>query len=782
MMKHKYGLWGIILTLVVVFCFWGKATITQAAVAADDIDDGITNWQPQGTTVPGQKQTYGASSNLTLNYIFDYPITGGSSKMIQDSEFGANGVSNTKMNIWTNDSSVSAGYWPFFQGFSIGYNFNSLEYGIVYSPSQSSADAKSSVLNGMTGKQYFVGTDKNGDQAQKVIGTYSKTDSSGIIHNFELEILLRPDPDTPNTISQELYLKNISDAAQQYGIFFNENVMSPVSGFNKGMFALPDNGGLYYTHDANYRSLVPTKIKDGPTNYAAFPGNVDSGNADNYLSGFNPSGFSGTGAESQNFAAGTQIPGTANVNYPYYTSKWPYTSIAPQETRHYHSEVGLSHSKYVTPNVSKQFKNETSTDGKNHVGDKLKFTVMAANDGYNSQWNSLNLKDALPAGLQLDPNSMKVTSPSGTQTIPASAYDAANNTLNFPSAINLTDFQTATFTFETKIQSAASDKTLTNNATVSGADALAPGTPNVSATGSVDIPVEKSPYLSTFTKQVKNKTAGDADFQNATTGVYGDTVSYQIKYGVNSDSQYSLAAGQLQDKLPDGLTLVPGSISMTANGTTTSPTDLTKVTLPKLAAGQTATINFDAKVTGTTPINLTNNAAVSGTTDNNTTVSDQSNDAILKPGNWVGFISLPDQIDFGTHETKETNFTNQSTTTGGSDAKTLVVDNYSSSPNYQVNVAYDNNGEHKLTDAKGDTITPSDNQNLLFFKDVATGNWTAVTPTGTPINSAGFAQTGLNDLTSAVGAGKWRMSNRTYQPKVGTYNGTLTWQVANSVS
>ena len=771
--------WGLksilLLVMTTILCIWGNAGTSQAAdpVQANDISDGIENWAPQDKVISGYRGT--SNKSLTLGYGFDVMGPGGNTNMVSDTYKSPYGpaIINSKTNVWIEDANLNQYYAEVFNYGVNPSNQQSLEFAIAYSPAQTQDDYDTSILFGMTGKRYFTGTDKDGNQAQKVMGTYTKTDSAGVTHNFEMEIVLRPDPTNSTGISQELYMKNTGASTQQYGIFMGEAIQSGTNSIN----ALPNNSGMYFRNANNiFQFNVPVKLKDGPTNYTA--SNYSVNNNYKWLAGFSPASFDGKGVEAQNLAPGTTITFIGSL---FYTLKWPYASITPGETKHYHAEISASKTPYVTANVTKAFKNETSTDGENRIGDKLKFTVTANNDGYNSQWSSLNLNDVIPDGLQLDSSTMQMTTPSGTQAIPASAYNAATKTLNFASSASLSDFQTATFTFETTIQSTAASKTLTNNATVSGKDANVSGTPNVSATGSVDIPVEKNPYQATFTKQVKNKTAGDTNFQNSTNGVYGDTVAYQIKYGVNADSQYDLASGQLQDRLPDGLTLVPGSIKMTANGTTSSPTDLTKITLPKLTAGQTATINFDTKVTGTTPVAITNNATMSGTNNDNVNESGQSNDAVLKPGSWVGFMSLPDQIDFGTHENNTTNFTNQSTKTAGSTAKTLVVENYSTNPKYQVNVAYDNSSAHKFTDAKGDTITPSDNQNLIFFKDITTGNWVAVTPSGTPLNSAGFSQTGLNDLTTSVGAGKWRMSNRTYQPKAGTYNGTLTWQVTNSL-
>ena len=802
-MKHKMPngwKWLIFLTTLLLIGL-GKAT-PASAVEAGDIDDGISNWESQTASVFGHIYI---NSGDKLSYGFEHP---GSTTITNDtsqaSEPGGMRLTIPYSNVsmgFTPPNTSSNGYGASFFG-SIGYggtgdNYNGLGYGIVFSPTQAQANNTGSVMNAMSGKRYFTSVDKDGNQVSKIMGNFVRKDDAGVTHNFEMEILLRHSDNDSSALSQELYVKNTEDTSQNYGILLGEMQNGPLSK-QTSFKALPNNSGVYYdqvdyqNNPLGYRLLAPINYHDGPTNYTGYyfdPSTQGVGNTD-WLRNFTPENFSGTGFENQNYQAGWDLvsnglkPGDDRDDYPSYTLKWPYITIAPGEVKHYRAENGMVKRLYSDANVTKRFSNETSADGKNRVGDKLKFTVTATNNGYESQWSELNLKDVIPDGLQIDPNTMKVTTADGaTQSIPASAYNAANKELDFLSSVNLTDFQTATFTFETTVLMSASNRTLTNWATVSGHDALAPsGTPDVSATDQVDIPVEKSDYLSTFTKQVKNKTAGETDYQNATTGVYGDTVSYQIKYGVNADSKYGVTSGQLQDKLPAGLTLVPDSIKLAANGSDSSPTDLSQVDLPKLAVGQNATLTFDAKVTGTSPVTLTNNATANIKTDNNLSLTDLSNDAVLNPGSWVGFLSVPDQIDFGTHETKETNFTNQSTTRNGSSDKTLQVENYSTAPNYQVNVFYDNNGDHQLTDANGDTITPSDNQNLIFFKDIATGNWVAVTSTGTPLNSAGFSQTGLNDLTSSVGAGKWRMSNRTYQPKVGTYNGTMTWQVTDSVS
>ena len=757
----KWGLKSLWLLMAVVgICILGWTSVAKADVAASDIKDGIDNWQEQGSTTVGYKKI---SSDLQVGYTFG-SWSGGDTSTIQNMRDGSG------LNVFLQNSDGSKVQTVYIDG-DKGPT-SSIDFGVFFQNDSVLSTSDSQLNAFMTTRKYYIGTDKNGNQASKLMGIWNLPDDYGVIHTFEVEILLRQSTSNSSSISRELYLKNTETTVQNYGIIFGEdtdldnNDATPI-------LALADNSGIYMS-DSQYKLTINKNVADGPSsytgqNYRSYP---------QWFSAFSPQNFSGTGAEVKNLNGGDLL---TNLKDSSYTVKWPFKSIAPGATDHYASELGINEAGNSTASVQKTYTNQTSTDGKNRVGDNLSFKINATNNGYKSQWSSINFKDVLPKGLQIDPNSIKLTSPSGSQTIDASDYDASSRTLNIPTSVNLTDNQSASVTFNAKITGDASGTTVTNSGTVSGTDALATNKPTVSATGSVDVPVEENPYAATFTKQVKNKTAGDTDFQNDTTGTYGDTVSYQIKYGVNTASQNGLASGQLQDKLPDGLTLVPGSISLTANGTTSSPTDLSKITLPKLTAGQTATINFDAKVTGTTPATLTNNATVSGTTDGGNTVSGQSNDAVVNPANWVGFVSLPDQIDFGTHETKETNFTNQSTTRNGSTDKTLQVDNYSTAPDYQVNVAYDNDGDHKLTDAKGDAITPSDGQNLIFFKDIATGNWVAVTPTGTPLNSAGFSQTGLNDLTSAVGAGKWRMSNRTYQPKVGKYNGTFTWQVTNSL-
>lgn len=584
--KVKWGFRKAILLLVVLAIYiLGSSAVVKADINSDDIEDGIAKWSPQSSTTMGYRKI---NDNLQVGYTFD-GWRNGEGTVLWD------GNSGSKFNVFLQKGNSQI---PTIYNAS-GVPGTSLDFGIVYKNNEvdnSSTDGNLIFLNNVTGKKYFVGTDEDGNQVSKVMGNYSATDSAGTQHNFEMELLLRPSVSNSNAVSRELYLKNTQTTSQNYGILFGED--TDLNG-NDGikLNALAANSGLYMA-DGTYKLTINRNIANGPTAYTGQ-------NFNNFIwfNGFNPQNFSGTGAEVKNLNAGDLL---FNASDSSYTLKWPFKTIGPGETDHYASELGVNESGNSVASVQKSFTNQTSTDGKNRVGDNLSFKISATNNGYNSQWDALNFKDVIPQGLKIDTGSIKLVTASGSQDIAASNYDANTQTLDISTSENLKDNQSATITFDAKIAGSTSDTTLTNSATVSGVDALASGTPNVSATGSVNIPVEKSPYLSTFTKQVKNNTAGDADYQNSTTGVYGDVVSYQMQYGVNSDSQYSLVKGKLQDKLPDGLTLVPGSIQMTANGTTSEPTDLSEVTLPKLMAGQSATIDFDAKVTGTTPINLIN--------------------------------------------------------------------------------------------------------------------------------------------------------------------------------
>lgn len=780
---NKHILKYIFLTFMILFSLLNLKASKVHAVAAGDFDDGIKNWTEQTTTTIGYRKI---NSNLSLGYTFD-SWDGNDPRVVKDSTTKPY-YQNSKINIFLHDLGQTTGsqnIQAFYDG-NIGLTPNtlygpvdsSLDFGIVYSPTQALATlgtTDSALLKGVTGKRYFVGTNADGNQASKVVGTYAKTDSNGQPHNFEVEILMRPSAQNSGSVQIELYIKNTMNQSQSYGILYgkdtdlNDNDGIPIQ-------ALANNSGLFMA-DGKYKLIANRNVKDGPTNYGG--GGNFGGTHTPWLDPFTPQDFSGVGAEVKNYAAGTNIEYMPANGDSYYVMKWPFKTIAPGDTDHYQSDMGVSESPYAVPASTKSFTNETSTDGKNHVGDTLKFRVSAVNNGYNSSWNKITFKDPIPKELQVDTSTITMTDSAGNNSpVPASDLDITSNTLTVPSGFNLVDGQVAYINFKAKILPSASAKTLTNTSTQSGTDSGKGATGSMlSVKSSVDIPVAKAPYVATFSKGVKNLTAGDGAYAATTTGKYQDTLSYQLTYTVDATSQYTLSSGTIKDTLPTGLKLVPGSVAINGTAVSPAPTDLSAIKLPAVDAGQKVTVTFQATIDSDIPNTYKNTATILGVNSNGGVVSDATNEADVNPKDSLTFLNVPKMIDFGTHKNNETNILNQ-TTTGS-----LQVENYTSSKFYTVKVAYDNTNANRLLNGTN-SLVPEDGTNLLFFNqltsDGTTSSFTPITSTGTPISANGFNQLGKQDLTNNVGSGQFKLNATPQSQKVGKFSGTLTWILSNT--
>ncbi|WP_404351058.1 isopeptide-forming domain-containing fimbrial protein [Companilactobacillus paralimentarius] len=153
----------------------------------------------------------------------------------------------------------------------------------------------------------------------------------------------------------------------------------------------------------------------------------------------------GAGAEAKGYSYGNSITGSTAVSDSSYTLKWDPTTLESGKTAHFGSTMGVTASPYALPVVSKTYTNETDSSGTNNIGDKLKFSLKVRNNGYGSSWTYEKLKDTIPDGLQIDPNSIVLTYNNGTYTsINASDYDASTKTLTIPPTLSLTDGQEAT--------------------------------------------------------------------------------------------------------------------------------------------------------------------------------------------------------------------------------------------------------------------------------------------------------------------------------------------------
>ena len=116
--------------------------------------------------------------------------------------------------------------------------------------------------------------------------------------------------------------------------------------------------------------------------------------------------------------------------------------------------------------VTKTSVNLTSTDEKNHVGDRIRYTIVAENKGHAlSVWASAVMTDDLPDGVIFDGNvrlnNVLLASPGG--------YTFIGGRLTVPLG-DIPGGTSKTVTFEVRIADDAYGKDITNSATVTGKD------------------------------------------------------------------------------------------------------------------------------------------------------------------------------------------------------------------------------------------------------------------------------------------------------------------------
>lgn len=778
------------------FCVFGGTQNVQAAtITGNEIDDGLTNWKAQQNSVVGQKSING---NLSLGYTFGLAndssgkVTKGNDTTVETqsvmNDNGANNVKYSKMNVFLNDSGNYIG--SVFQSGSTNstnidpgkVSLSSPDFGIVFSKSDKGKNGinaqEYSILMNMTDKKYFVTQDANGNEATKIVGNYSKTDSYGT-HNFVVEILLRVSPGNVALVQRELFVKNTSNSAQSFGVFFSED--TKLGSYD--IVRVRDLGNKHgiYVEDGKYKLIVSNSVPDGFTKYTGQ--DYVNGNM-NWLGKFSDKTINGTGDEASGNSYGTSLSSGSDSSY---TIAWPYvTDLQPGETAHFGSGMGVTESPYSVPTPKKSYTNETSTDGKNRVGDKLKFTLKLGNYGFNSKWSFNNIKDKIPSGLQIDPNSIKRIDQNGTSTnISSSAYDSSTKTLNAPVNLTLGDGQDAAITFEATITSDADGSTITNTGDFLGTDVNQDNGVIKTYSSSVDIPVEGNPYKDSFTQEVKN--SKDSTWGTSATGSKGDTIDFKSTYTVkaNSSDYLKKASASFMDKLPDGLT-VNGPATFTFSDGNTYPSTVGNnsgtLIIYDLKPGNSVTVTYSATITGDAGTTLYNDATLSGgkTSSGINLGTLTTNQTEVNIQNLVGFTSVPTKIDFGTVHMAGKEKTLSNISTDGQ----LAVNNSSSKP-YDVTVSYDNSDsstqmKNPLT---GAALDPAADTGLLFIKQrdndaTDSGTWQSVDKTGTKIRNSSF--TGNQDLTQYIGVGDWRLKlSPTTNP--GGYSGKITWNISDSI-
>ncbi len=761
-----------------------------STVKANEFDDGIT-WSTNNTNQrPNEVGNIPIGNNLSLGYALGLAqdangnvTTGGDWDVGKPST--GDGGSNTrfsKINVFLKNgtkyipSTYQAGYHST-GGPGETVSPTSPDFMIVPNKDTNNINVKNySLLLNMNNKGYSTGTDSNNHPAYRVFGNLIQKNSSTEQDPLRVEVVLRPSPSGLPVIQRELYLKNNNSHAQSYGVLFAED--TKLSANDRIPLYDLGHGEGFYMSDNDYQLVVSNTLKDGFTSYTG------QSFGSNWVSRFSPDNFSGQGDERFGYNYGDPL---YNMQDSSYTLKWPYDTIQPGEIKHYSSAIGVIKQTYAMLETKKNFENETSTDGKNRVGDKLRFNLKMSNNGYGSKWNYKSLSDKLPAGLQLDPNSVKMETPTSGLVNVDSTYE--NSTLTVPTNYTITDGKDVIVTFEATITPDATSSTITNTGSFTGIDMNIPNATDKTYTASVDIPVEKSNFDYTFTKQVRNITKGETTYSNKTNADIGDEVEYLIKFAVSGNSSNYLTDGAfIHETLPTGIDGKVGEPIYTiytdpnSNGqtsfTATNPRHF-DAWIDKILPGQNLTIKFPATVNSAAS-NPTSNIATmtGGATSSGTEINDISTnnaDLSVKTSS-DGFEKVPQAIEFG-----QTNFAGKIQTLTNIATIGELKTKRNDSNKYSVSVAYDNdNPDTQMHNSNGDTLTPTAD-GLMFLKvrnnpSTNDGIWTRITSDGISISPNSF--TNDEDLTSYIGAGSWKL-NLNSDTKPGKYTGTLTWTMSD---
>lgn len=644
-------------------------------------------------------------------------------------------------------------------------------------------------------KRFYTSTDSNGHLALKLVGFYSKL-------NVYVEIVLRAAPNGAPVVQRELYVYNPSGSGnKQFQTFYGEDTaLSPnmdTSVDNVPMKAIGGGQGLYLDSGSTFtpasKLFVTNNLQDGfddfmgrvfsnPTNWSV-KGKQGYGSSSNMTSPMLPYSSSPidpinrgdtNAAKDQNLLVGTNASGgTYNVvdknnkQDTAYTLRWNETNLAGGEVAHFASDIGASVAGVPVPIISKTYKNLTSTNGKNNVGDTLQFTLKAKNNGFSSSWTYSRILDSLPTGLTVKKGSITSSTINGVDYTPDGKIDKGV----------LTDNNEAIYTFDATI----------NNQAPYNLDANGDLTNEVSFTGhttgyndtkvykdSVKIPVVTPSFKYHFTKLVKNEsTDPNGAYTAETAGQKGNIIDYQVQFTSNGTS--TLTGANFSDTLPDGLTLVPNSVSLD-----NVAKDSLNFPVGSLSNNSTHTILFKATVTGIDASTASNTAYLNNVTTSGGTqypslaTEEPAVVNITAAPKTMSIDEVPTDIDFGSVNLAGIERVLPNVSTTGN----LVI-THTEDSKFQVNVSYDNDTTDAIHNKETNDKLVNDGGQVLLLNQADTNQWVPLSKEPIPIKNDGFngsyTRLPLNDY---IGSKKWKL-RVPGNTKAGAYTGKVTWSIAD---
>lgn len=833
-----------ILAVICLLMILDKSTTIKVDATEQDvvnnialIDDGIKNWTHTSSSLSPANQVgkIPIGGNNYLCYTFgsardsnNNVLTGGDTTITKNSTAGTDYQYNSKINVFLNQNGnyygilhQAANSYIGTGGYPERTSDTSLDFAFVNGISALSG-TNYGILPKLTYKVFYKGTDANNNPVYKIGGYLSN-------QRLYAEILLRPSLSGAPIVQRELYLYNptTESAKSKFQIYYGEDTSIDATGSpavdDVPLYSMGNDEGLYLysaknpaTSDA--KLYVTNDVKDG---FSAYMGkaysssiNWDSkGKADINAGGAitSPSlKYSGgtTTVDADSFGDNGRLAGSNllygirnGVTYPVvdenhkqnsaYTLRWPMKDkMQPGETLHYASNIGATLAGYSIPNVKKTYTNTTPhSDGLNHLGDKLRFTLTVQNDGLRSSWNFKQIQDAMPTGLTIDPNSASykwtemTTSGTGNNQVDTEVTKGSgdipssyllDNKLNFTPNTNITEKGKYYITFDATINSKASG-TLTNTANFTGANVTyADGDKSYKA--SVDIPVAASNFKPDFSNQLRNVSNNDSTFNSTATGEAGNIIEF--KSILTSTGSDAMKTGNYVNSVindnPSNLKLVSGSVSV--NGVPQPDSVGTGLSV----TGPSATVIFRAEIIGKTQTSISNTALMNNVTTNSgdtytNLISDPAVLNITEKQPTTSFVEVPSSIDFGSINSSGSERMLLNKKTEGN----LIINHSNNSP-FQVSVSYDNDinpiksGDNKLVD---------DNGTVLFFKQATSDGstkWTPLSTTAVPIKSDGFDGSYENfSISQYVGLNKWEL-RVPGTAKSGKYTGQITWSIQDT--
>ncbi|WP_195701270.1 isopeptide-forming domain-containing fimbrial protein [Companilactobacillus futsaii] len=802
------------------------ATISKSAVTdAEKVMrkyDGIDSWTFKGDLTTNEVGKIPIGGNISLGYAFGAArdvngnVKAGDKTISHQSTVLFPKISNSKINIFLDDNGkyygiLHQGEDSYIGGSPENASNTSIDFALLESSQSASnfyADmnllANASQIDSANGgiyKLFYTATDKNGKKILKMVGHFYK---KGVF----FEIVLRPSPSGSPVLQRELYVYNPGSKNVTFQPFYGEDTgLNPNNGDNSSvdnvpMFAIGGGLGLYIESglkNSESKLFITNNIDGGFKDFMgrvlAYPDNWSIKGKDNNKVEIssptlpvvtNDNHSSSLDGDTNAKADQNLLIGKSNSGQEYkivngngkqdtsYILRWPYTTLAPGGVAKFVSNIGATVKPYAIPTVKKTYKNLTSKDGTNNVGDKLHFTLSVRNDGYGSNWIISKIRDDLPTGLTIDPNSAL----------------ASGNGIDYNPNVGVTDGATATYEF---------DATINNKAPVYATNGIITNT--VKFTGynkgfsdtrtyedSVDIPIETPDYAYDFTHQVRNVTADPgSDFSDSVDATTGDTLEiksiFTVSVGTAKDAIYKNKAldddGDGLNIEKDKLSLISGSVYM--NGVPVQDAIQSGLHTHYTPAGQPNTFVYRIKVNSSTEETIQNSSTMENVKDINSKVlsidpSDSIYIHVHPPVPTTSFIEVPELIDFGSINSTGTEKMLTNKQTKGS----LIVSHSAETP-YQVLVSYDNNSEQAL--AKGDEkLIQDDGLSLLLDNnyDGEPDDWEPISSTGIPINNQEFVGSDEPlDLTKYVGLDKWKLRVPSTATS-GQYTGQVTWTIADT--